>query len=57
MCLPSADRGAVVLGDLLVGLLAARVQGALDGVRDVVSGVVDLVHCDGGCWLVWIWFG
>lgn len=46
---PSAEAGVVVLGNFLVGLLGASVSRALDGVGDVVSGVVDLVHCEGVC--------
>lgn len=48
--LPSADAGVVVLGDLLVGLLGSSAGGTLDGVRDVVGGVLNLVHFEG-------WFG
>jgi len=40
----SADAGVVVLGDLLVGLLGSTVGGALDLVRDVVTGVLDGIH-------------
>ena len=45
-CLPSADAGVAVLGDLLVGLLGAGVGGALDLVRDVVAGLLDGIHVD-----------
>lgn len=43
-CLPSADTGVVVLGDLLVGLLGSTAGGALDLVGDVVAGVLDGIH-------------
>ena len=45
-CLPSADTGVVVLGDVLVGLLGSTAGGALDLVRDVVAGVLDGIHDD-----------
>ena len=45
--LPSADVCGVVLGDLLVGLLGCSASGTLDGVGDVVGGVLNLVHVDG----------
>lgn len=35
-----ADAGVVVLGDVLVGLLGSSGTGALDGLRDVVGGVL-----------------
>lgn len=44
---PSADGGVAVLGNLLVGLLGSAVGGGLDGVRDVVGGLLDGVHVDG----------
>jgi hypothetical protein len=53
----SADIGVVVLGNLLVGLLGTSVHGALDGLGDVVGGVVDLVHDDGWLGFGWVWFG
>ena len=40
----SANASVGVLGDLLVGLLAAGGSSALDGVSDVVGGVLDVVH-------------
>lgn len=43
-CLPSADAGIVVLGDVLVGLLGSLVGGTLDLVRDVVAGLLDGIH-------------
>ena len=42
-----ADGGVAVLGNLLVGLLGGGGESALNGLRDVVGGVVDLVHFDG----------
>ena len=36
----STDAGVGVFGDVLVGLLGARVGTALDGLRDVVCGVL-----------------
>ena len=45
-CLPSAERGLAVLGDLLVGLLRGGRRGLLDGIPDVVGGVLDRLHCD-----------
>lgn len=35
-----ADLGIVALGDILVGLLGCLGTGALDGLRDVVGGVL-----------------
>lgn len=43
----SGNVGVVVLGDRLVGLLGGGAGGTLDGVRDVVGGVRNLVHVDG----------
>ena len=52
----SAERGVAVLGDLLVGLLGGGGKSTLDGVSDVVGGVVDGIHCDGwGVCLVGGW--
>lgn len=45
--LPGANVGVAVLGDLLVGLLAGSGRGALNGLRDVVGGVLDGLHCRG----------
>ena len=42
----SSKAGVVVLGDLLVGLLGSTRGGALDGLGDVVGGVLDGVHVD-----------
>jgi len=42
-----AEGGVAVLGNLLVALLGGSGESALNGLRDVVGGVVDLVHCDG----------
>lgn len=39
----SADLGIVVLGDLLVGLLGGFGTSALDGLTDVLSGVLCLM--------------
>lgn len=39
-----ADGGVGVLGDLLVGLLGSGGGGTLDGLGDVVSGVLDCVE-------------
>jgi hypothetical protein len=43
----SSDVGIAVLGDALVGLLGSLGTGALDGLSDVVGGVLDLrlVRC------------
>jgi len=46
----SAEGSVRVLGNGLVGLLGASAGGALDGVSDVVGGVLDVIHFDG-------WFG
>lgn len=53
---PSADGGVAVLGNLLVGLLGSAVGGGLDGVRDIVGGLLDGIHVD-GLGLGLIWFG
>lgn len=48
-----ADLGIVVLGDLLVGLLGSLSTGALDGLGNVVGGVLEhakLVSCLGVVW-------
>lgn len=42
--LPSANGGIVVLGDLLVGLLAGTGGSALNGLRDVVGGLLEGIH-------------
>lgn len=36
----ASEAGIVVLGDTLVGLLGGSGSGALDGLRDVVGGVL-----------------
>jgi len=43
---PSADAGVAVLGNLLVGLLGSTRGGALDGLRDVVDGLLGGLHCE-----------
>lgn len=40
----SAQLGIGVLGDLLVGLLGGSGTSALDGLRDVVDGVLGIVR-------------
>lgn len=49
---PSANAGVAILGDLLVGLLAGTGNGTLDGLRDVVDGLLSGLHCE-GCLIVW----
>ena len=44
--IPSADGGVAVLGNLLVGLLAGTGEGTLDGLRDVVDGLLSGLHCE-----------
>lgn len=44
--LPSANAGVAVLGNLLVGLVAGTGDGTLDGLRDVVGGLLDGLHCE-----------
>ena len=44
-CLPSADGGVGVLGDLLVGLLADTGGGTLDALGDVVESLLSGLHC------------
>lgn len=39
-----AQAGIVVLGDLLVGLLGSLRTGTLDGLGNVVGGVLDGLH-------------
>ena len=48
----AAEGGVVVLGDLLVGLLGSGRASALDGLRDVVGGVLDGLHCEDCGWFV-----
>lgn len=51
--LPSAGTGVAVLGNLLVGLVAGAGDGTLDGLRDVVGGLLDGLHCECGGWRWW----
>ena len=51
----SADGGVVVLGNLLVGLLGRTSGGALDGLGDVVAGLLEGIHCDRCGWLGVVW--
>jgi hypothetical protein len=54
----SANGGLSVLGNLLVDLLAGARSGSLDGLRDVVGGLLDRLHCEGlfGLFVViWLW--
>lgn len=44
--IPSANTGVVVLGNVLVGLLGSTVGSARDLVGDVVTGLLDGIHCD-----------
>jgi hypothetical protein len=48
--LPSANGGVAVLGNLLVDLLGAGGCGTLDGLRDVVGGLLDGLHFDLVVW-------
>lgn len=45
--LPSGDGVVAVLGDVLVGLLGGLGGGALDGLSDVVGGLLSGIHVDG----------
>lgn len=45
--LPAGKVGVVVLGNFLVGLLGSGRAGLLDGLGNVVGGVLDGLHCDG----------
>jgi hypothetical protein len=45
-CLPSANGGVAVLGDLLVGLLGSTAGDLLDLVIDEVAGLLERIHCD-----------
>lgn len=61
--LPSGDGVVAVLGDVLVGLLGDTGGSALDGLLDVLGGLLSSVHCD--CCLkkrllemmLWLMFG
>ena len=50
-CIPSADGGVAVLGDLLVGLLGSTRGGLLDLLTDEVGTLLDRIHCDRLVWL------
>lgn len=51
--IPSTNVDVVVLSNLLVGVLGDSRGSALDGLRDVVDGLLSGLHCDG--LLVWVW--
>ena len=53
-CLPSTNGGVLILGDIFVRLLASLRGGALDGLRNVVGGLLDRLHCDGCGGVVWL---
>lgn len=44
---PGANADIAVLGNLLVGLLGGTRGGALDGLGDVVDGLLSGLHCVG----------
>jgi hypothetical protein len=44
--LPGGGVDVAILGDLLVGLLGSTRGSALNGLRDVVGGLLDGLHCD-----------
>lgn len=48
--LPSANVDVAVLGNLLVGLLADTRGSALDGLSDVVDGLLNGLHCERVGW-------
>lgn len=54
--LPSGDGDVAVLGNLLVGLLGSTGGDRLNSLSDVVAGLLDGLHCDGG-WLFGGLFG
>jgi hypothetical protein len=53
--IPGGEGGIAVLGDLLVGLLGGGRDALLDGLADVVDGVLDSLHCEGRGWLLVLW--
>lgn len=52
-CLPSGDIDITVLRNLLVGLLAGTGGDRLDGLSNVVDGLLGGLHCESSCWCWW----
>ena len=44
--LPGTDGSVAVLGNLLVGLLGDTRHGTLNGLRGVVGGLLEGLHCE-----------